>query len=198
MTADGERIGMGFWDWIRGRTTSARGASTTASATVNVRLSGTVPSGGDDGAIDPRRHDASLDQADHLAHEVMTTGWAAGPVDLRVSSSTSVIVDGKTVDPADPRAQAAIRTAVDTLRAQGLTDLAGDLEKRLAGVAPTGVVPVTYEKPPVAESAASDAGRTISAPAMAAPAAADPQTPDPPAGETPSPPSAPAPPSESI
>ena len=55
---------------------------------------------------------------------------------LTVTASTQVIVDGRTVSLDDPRAREAMNKAAAKLRAQGLDELAADLEARAAAPPP--------------------------------------------------------------
>lgn len=113
---------MGLFDWLK-RKDAADLSSTTYTVTtrdVPVDLQ------------DPQQR-AALEQADHLIHELLDGGAGEGSVaGLTVSSSTQVIVDGQTVSPDDPRAREAMNKAAAKLRAQGLDELAADLEARAA------------------------------------------------------------------
>ncbi len=116
---------MGLFDWLK-RKDAEDSSSTTYTVTtsdVSVDLQ------------DPQQR-AALEQADHLLHELLAGDAGQGSAGgLTVTASTQVIVDGQTVTPDDPRAREAMSKAAAKLRAQGLDELAADLEARAAAPA---------------------------------------------------------------
>jgi hypothetical protein len=86
---------------------------------------------------DLKERQAIIDEIDQLAHQFLTTGAGAAGLGggLTVTSSTSVVVDGRPVSPDDPSAREKMLEAISKLRAQGLDDVADDIARQL-GVAP--------------------------------------------------------------
>ena len=164
---------MGLFDWLK-RKDAEDSSSTTYTVTtsdVSVDLQ------------DPQQR-AALEQADHLLHELLAGDAGQGSAGgLTVTASTQVIVDGQTVTPDDPRAREAMSKAAAKLRAQGLDELAADLEARAA--APAAPAPAAAAgTPPQAAPAPGEDDQSLPAAAAddglgAAPNA--PAAPEPPA-----------------
>ena len=189
---------MGFWDWIKGRKAGGAGPTTAMSASVSVSSGHVRVTGSGPATTDPVLQEATLDEVDHLAHELLSAETTMGPLTVNVNRTTSVIVDGQAVDPADPRAAEAIREATARLRAQGFDELAGDLERRLGAAAAATGAELSHAE----DASASVAGQIATSPTAGTEvpdaAAAAPETPAALAEETPSAPSAPSPPADPV
>ena len=115
---------VGLFDWLKRK--DAGDASATPDAATPRDVSGDLQ--------DPQQR-AALEQADHLLHELLAGDAGQGSAGgLTVTASTQVIVGGQTVTPDDPRAREAMSKAAAKLRAQGMDELAADLEARAASV----------------------------------------------------------------
>jgi hypothetical protein len=121
-------VKVGLFDWLKRKDAGDASAMPDAVTARDVQVD----------LQDPQQR-AALEQADHLLHELLAGGAGQGSVGgLTVTASTQVIVDGQTVTPDDPRAREAMSKAAAKLRAQGLDELAADLEAR-AAAAPAAV-----------------------------------------------------------
>ncbi len=161
---------MGLFDWLKrkdaGDPSTTTYTVTTHSVSVDAGVDGAVhPVDGVD-LQDPERR-AAIEQIEHLARELLTTGGGLGTEGgSNVTASTTVVVDGQTVSPDDPRALEAIRKAADKLRRQGLGELAVDLEARFSA-APAAAAGA---QSPVAGPAPSDGSQPMPAAGEAHPA----------------------------
>jgi hypothetical protein len=182
-------VQVGLFDWLKRKDAGDASAMPDAVTARDVQVD----------LQDPQQR-AALEQADHLLHELLAGGAGQGSVGgLTVTASTQVIVDGQTVTSDDPRAREAMSKAAAKLRAQGMDELAADLEARAASV-PAAMAPaVAAGTPPPPTPAPAPGGDELSLPAPGE----DDQTP-PVAGaedelgaapNAPAPPEPPAPPS---
>lgn len=194
---------MGLFDWLKGKDAEDPSATTFAFTTRDISAdAGADGAGGSADSADLQDPGvrAALEQADHLIRELLTSGADEGSAGgVTVSASTQVIVDGQAVAPDDPRAVEAMRTAAAKLRAQGLDEVAADLEARVAaaGSAPSAAAPASCAAAPgsAPSAAASTAAATDEAAASAASAAAlGPPPAGAPGDDLSAPPSAPEPP----
>jgi hypothetical protein len=166
-------VQVGLFDWLKrkdaGYASAAPDAVTQSDVSVDLQ--------------DPQQR-AALEQADHLLHELLAGDAGQGSADgLTVTASTQVFVDGQTVTPDDPRALEAMSKAAAKLRAQGLDELAADLEARVAA-APAAAAGAP---PPPPASAPGEDDRSLPAAGADDGLGAAPNAPVPP--EPPAPPS---------
>jgi len=160
---------MGFWDWLRGRKSVETSTSITTTH-VDADLGDGHKTLVRDGVevTDPAQQKAIIDEIDHLAHEFFAAGGVtagsaggAGPSNVTLTSTATVMVDGQVVSADDPRARKKIREAIDTLRAQGLDEIADDLERQL-GAASRAAGPVVGEAASQAADQAAVLPATVS------------------------------------
>jgi hypothetical protein len=166
-------VQVGLFDWLKRKDAGDASAMPDAVTARDVQVD----------LQDPQQR-AALEQADHLLHELLAGGAGQGSVGgLTVTASTQVIVDGQTVTPDDPRAREAMSKAAAKLRAQGLDELAADLEARVAA-APAAAAGAP---PPPPASAPGEDDRSLPAAGADDGLGAAPNAPVPP--EPPAPPS---------
>jgi len=181
---------VGLFDWLK-----RKNAGDLASTTISVTTSDLSVD-----AQDPQQREA-LEQAERLIHDLLTAGperGSAGAGDEGgasiLAASTRVIVDGQTVGPNDPRALEAMGKAAAKLRAQGLDELAAELEAGLGAAA--GAATAMAGAAPAAARAADATANTAGAVDAASSAPADglAAAPDTPAEDFAAAPDAPTPP----
>lgn len=125
---------IGLMSWIRGRK-SGGGSTRVETHSTSLNLASGPGSVMRDGVevSDPAERRAIIDEVDRLAHQFLTSSAiASGSHDaVAVTSSATIIMDGRPVTPDDPRARQKMLEAVAKLRAQGLDDLADDIARQL-------------------------------------------------------------------
>jgi hypothetical protein len=160
---------VGFWDWLKRTRVSKDVGVTFKSAhttTVDGRPGHTSVVRDGVEVTDPAEREAAVHDMDELAHRVMAaasagggsseSSWSFRPATVDMSKTTTVIVNGRPMDEADPSAREALATAIAKLRAQGLNELADDLEQRLTAPpasATGGAPPVVPDVPAAAAPA---------------------------------------------
>jgi hypothetical protein len=133
---------VGLFDWLKHKDAADPSSTTYTVTTRDVPVD----------LQDPQQR-AALEQADHLLHELLDGGAGDGSTaDLTVAASTQVIVDGQSVSPDDPRAREAMSKAAAKLRAQGLDELAADLEARAAAAPAASPAPAADAPPAPADA----------------------------------------------
>lgn len=143
---------MGFWDRIRGR----RGRDNVVTSLTVQTGGGDKPLVGERGVTGQSQGDAVLAEIDDFMRSIvaMGAGGSSAAPTVQVNSTTTVFAAGRPFDAGDPRARAAVAEAVAKLRANGLDDLAAELERKLGSAAQPSAAPAIGE--PLAAAAADD------------------------------------------